>query len=317
MAYQKISGRTMGTTYQVTYQSSQDIKPIVEVVLKEVNAGVNHYDPNSAISKVNQTIGSQVALDNTPINEHFFKNLQRAKEIYATTEGAFDPTVMPLVNYWGFGYTPKKPVTQIDSFKVDSLLRLVGFDNIQLQENRVQKAIPTIQLDFSAIAKGYGVDQVGETLEAQGIQHYLVDIGGEVRAKGINHRGIPWQLGINTPSEAAAISDYVAVIALDNQAMATSGNYRNFYEVDGVKYAHTINPKTGYPERNTILSATVLAADCMTADGYATAFMTMGLEKAFALATAQKDIHAYFLYAKEDGTIGVRYTEGMKAFIVE
>ena len=315
--YQKISGQTMGTTYQVTYQSNQDIRQIVETTLKEVNKGVNHYDPTSTISRVNQSVKKQLVLDPTVATQHFFRNLTAAKEIFRASEGAFDPTVMPLVNYWGFGYTPKKAVTQVDSVRVDSLLQLVGFNKIQFQDKSIEKRNPTIQLDFSALAKGYGVDQVGEALEAQGIPHYLVDIGGEVRAKGVNAKGIPWRLGINTPQEDAAITDFLAVIALDNLSMATSGNYRNFYEVDGIKYAHTINPKTGYPEKSKLLSATVIAKDCMMADGYATAFMTMGLEKAFALATTQKDIHAYFLYLNEGGNIEERYTENIKPFIVE
>lgn len=315
-SYQQIRGKTMGTTYQITYQSTQDVQPIVEAVLKEVNQGVNHYDPASTISVINQTAQKELTLAQSAASQHFIKNLITAKAIYTATDGAFDPTIMPLVNYWGFGYTAKKPVTQVDSLKIDSLLQLVGFDKIQLQASILQKELSAVQLDFSALAKGYGVDQVGLALEAQGIQHYLIDIGGEVRARGLNKKGTPWKLGINTPKEEAAISDYLAIIALDNQSMATSGNYRNFYEVNGIKYAHTINPQTGYPELNTLLSATVIAPTCMVADGYATAFMTMGLEKAFALASTQKDIQAYFLYSKEDGTIGVQFTKGMKPFLV-
>lgn len=314
--YQKTQGQTMGTTYAITYQSNQDIKAIVEEVLKEVNLGVNHYDPNSVISQFNQgTSQWQVTADAT--HQHFHTNLTAAKSIFEATNGAFDPTIMPLVNYWGFGYTGKKPVTNIDSLKVDSLLQFVGFDKIQIATTQVTKDNPTIQLDFSALAKGYGVDKVGEAIEQQGIENYLVDIGGEVRAKGINKRGIPWQLGINTPTAEAAISDYLAVIALDNRAMATSGNYRNFYEVNGIRYAHTLNPTTGYPELNTLLSATVIAEDCITADGYATAFMTMGLEKAFEIAEKNKNIHAYFLFSQENGSIGVRYTKDMQDFLIE
>ncbi len=314
--YQKIQGQTMGTTYSITYQSNQDIRRTVEQVLAEVNAEVNHYDPNSVLSKFNQELSTWQVKEGVN-HQHFHNNLQTAKEIYQVSNGAFDPTIMPLVNYWGFGYTAKKPVTHIDSLKVDSLLQLVGFDKIKISPSTIVKEIPSIQLDFSALAKGYGVDQVGIALEKKGIANYLVDIGGEVRAKGINKKGIPWQLGINTPSTDAAISDYLAIIALDNRSMATSGNYRNFYEVNGIRYAHTLNPKTGYPELNRLLSATVIADDCMMADGYATAFMTMGLERAFELASSIKDLEAYFLYAKEDGDIDKQFTEGMKTFIVE
>ena len=314
--YQKLSGQTMGTTYNITYQSTQDIKDKVETVLKEVNAGVNHYDPNSIISKVNQA-KKDWTIEKTAISQHFYTNLHMAQKIFTVTNGAFDPTVMPLINYWGFGYTGKKPVTTVDSIKVDSLLQLVGLDKMVLSNGNIQKEKPSMQLDFSALAKGYGVDKVGEALEQQGIENYLVDIGGEVRAKGVNKRGTPWQLGINTPKAEAAFSDYLAVIALDNQSMATSGNYRNFYELNGIRYAHTINPKTGYPELNTLLSATVISKDCMTADAYATAFMTMGLEKAFKIAQEDKNIHGYFLFSKENGTIGIQFTKGMETFLVK
>jgi len=314
--YQKMQGQTMGTTYSITYQSDHDIKGMVEEVLKEVNVGVNHYDPNSILSKFNQAVSNwQVTEDAS--HQHFYTNLKAAKEIYEVTSGAFDPTIMPLVNYWGFGYTAKKPVTNIDSIKVDSLLQLVGFDKIQIVPTSIEKKSPSIQLDFSALAKGYGVDQVGRALEKKGIENYLVDIGGEVRAKGINKKGIPWRLGINTPSADAAFTDYLAIIALENRSMATSGNYRNFYEVNGIRYAHTLNPKTGYPELNRLLSVTVIADDCMMADGYATAFMTMGLESAFELAANTKELEAYFLYAREEGDIGEQFTEGMKIFMVE
>ena len=314
--FQRISGQTMGTTYAITYQSNQDIKATIERILKEVNLGVNHYDPNSVISKFNQATNTwQVQAD--ALHQHFYTNLVAAKEIHEATKGVFDPTLMPLVNYWGFGYTAKRPVTKVDAVKVDSLLRLVGFDNILIQESSIRKSHPAMQLDFSALAKGYGVDQIGEALEAKGIDNYLVDIGGEVRAKGINKKGSPWRLGINTPNSEAAISEYLAVIELDNRSMATSGNYRNFYEVNGSKYAHTLNPTTGYPELNNLLSATVIAKDCMIADGYATAFMAMGLDSAYEIASNDYNLQAYFLYSKEDGTIGVSATEGMKEFIVE
>lgn len=320
--FQSIKGQTMGTYYKVTYQhpSNKSLQTEIETVLKEVNLGVNTYNKKASISQFNQS-ATAWKMDTSRHGIHFFRNLIAAKSIYQVTNGSFDPTVMPLVNYWGFGYTQKRAITKIDSFKVDSLLQLVGFEKIKVDSDGnmpvLIKEQAAAQLDFSALAKGYGVDAIALFLEKEGVQNYLVDIGGEARAKGVNKRKVAWRLGINTPSTDAAVTDYLAIIALNNRAMATSGNYRNFYEVDGKKYAHTLNPKTGYPELNNLLSTTVLAKDCMTADAYATAFMAMGLEQAYPIAQALPELEAYFLYHQKDGTIGVTYTDGVKEFLIE
>lgn len=320
-SYSKISGQTMGTTYFVTCQTTNPslLKADINTLLKEVNQGVNHYDKSATISLLNQA-SNDLVLDTSQTDaKHFYINLKAAKDIFESTHGALDPTIMPLVNYWGFGYTEKRAITNVDSIKVKQLLELVNFENIQIQSKAgqlyVQKKNPAIQLDFSSLAKGYGVDEVGRLLEQKGVKNYLVDIGGEVRAKGVNKRGIPWQLGINTPNTEAALTAFETVISIENQSMATSGNYRNFYEVDGKKYAHTINPTTGYPERNTLLSATVLSKECMIADGFATAFMTMGLDRAYEVAANTPAIEAYFLYALDNGSIGNKYTKGMEVLI--
>ena len=321
LSYSKISGKTMGTTYTITCQTSNPslLKRDITRLLKEVNQGVNHYDKHATISLFNQA-KSELVLDTSKADaKHFYINLIAAKDIFESTDGALDPTIMPLVNYWGFGYTEKRAITNVDSMKVKQLLELVNFENIHIVSKKgqlyVQKKYPATQLDFSSLAKGYGVDKIGLLLEQKGVKNYLVDIGGEVRAKGVNKRGLPWQLGINTPSAEAALTAIETVISVENQSMATSGNYRNFHEVDGIKYAHTINPITGYPERNTLLSATVLSKECMMADGFATAFMAMGLDRAYKIAATTPSIEAYFLYALEDGTIGNKHTKGMKDLI--
>jgi thiamine biosynthesis lipoprotein len=248
---------------------------------------------------------------------HFLANLQRAEEIAAVTEGYFNITIMPMVNYWGFGYTSKKPVSGVDSIKVDSLMTFVGLDKYSFDQTpgRVQlrKAFPGTQLDFSAIAKGYGVDLVGDYLQQQGIENYLVDIGGEAAAQG--DKGSPdqpWRIGINTPREDAALNEIEVAVPLQNKAIATSGNYRNFYEVDGQKYSHTINPFTGYPERSNLLSASILADDCTTADAYATASMVMGLDKAFALIDSLPNLSGFFIYSDETGNLQTRATRGFE-----
>jgi FAD:protein FMN transferase len=330
LPYLTLEGQTMGTYYRVTYGDAQqrDFQGSIDSLLQAINLEVSTYIPEATISRFNQ---AEVSFDlrtdprsgeaGAYANRHFLPNFLKAKEVYAQTEGYFDPTVMPLVNYWGFGYTPKKPVEQADSAKVQELLLLVGFGQVELlvqgEDTLLQKARPGVQLDFSAIAKGYGVDEVGRFLAAQGIENFLVDIGGEALSRGRSPRGDAWRIGINRPQEDAAVDEIQVAVPLDNRAIATSGNYRNFYEVDGLKYSHTINPKTGFPERNTLLSASVFAPDCMTADAFATAFMTMGLERAFALANQLPDIEAYFIYGLPDGGMATRYTPALAPLFEE
>ncbi|NBC07736.1 MAG: FAD:protein FMN transferase [Bacteroidetes bacterium] len=323
--YSIVEGETMGTYYRITYKdrTGKDLKPTFDSVLRTLNLEVSTYIPQSTISRFNAADsvfdlhthpvkGADVHYDNT----HFLNNYRKSVEVAQATKGYFDPTVMPLVNYWGFGYTEKK-MEKVDSSKVDSLLQFVGLDKVELaiyeDSKWLRKALPGVKLDFSAVAKGYGVDLLGQVLQNRDITDYLVDIGGETLAKGESPRGTTWQLGISLPKEEASLRDLQTSVPLQDQALATSGNYRNFYEVDGVKYSHTINPKTGYPERNTLLSASVFAPDCMTADAYATAFMTLGTERAYQLAGELPTVEAYFIFSQPDGSMDVRYTQGLNA----
>jgi thiamine biosynthesis lipoprotein len=312
--YTTLQGKTMGTTYTVKYLDSlgRNFQQAIDQLLEEVNAEVNTYDPQSFISQFNQAEEEVPYLNlldksvKAPL--HFKANLEKAKEIHKLSYGFFDPTIMPIVNYWGFGYTEKRPVTAVDKVIVDSLINFVGLDKVFQRSAKdgwiyLGKVAPGVQLDFSAIAKGYGVDAVALMLEGQKVANYYVEIGGELRVKGMNPSGKLWKIGINTPSAEASLNDIEATVSLKNESMATSGNYRNYYEVDGVKYAHTINPKTGFPEKNTLLSTTIFAADCMTADGYATACMTLGLEQSKALIESLDNIDAFFLYSDPNGDI--------------
>lgn len=321
-----LDGKTMGTYYRVTYLSDKqfDLQGSIDSLLKVINLEVSTYIDHSTISRFNKS-AKAVSLSYNPItkgnggyeNKHFLANFVKAREIYNKSKQFFDPTVMPLVNYWGFGYTEKKPVTAVDSIKIDSLIQLVGLDKVSMIRSdaggNVLKLKEGVQLDFSAIAKGYAVDEVGNLLVKNGISDFLVDIGGEVLAKGSSPRGDEWVVGINKPKEGAATNDVQTVVPIQNRAIATSGNYRNFYEVDGVKYSHTINPRTGFPERNTLLSASVFADDCTTADAFATAFMVMGKDRALQLATADPTIDAYLIYSDENGEMKFAYTEGVKS----
>jgi len=317
-----IEGKTMGTYYRVVYIDSlqRALQPAMDSALLALNAEVNTYDSTSLISRFNRSAAGLPLLDAAGNKAlHFLANLAVAKRVYGLSGGYYDCSVMPLVNYWGFGYTEKKPVSQVDSLLVDSLRQLVGMPMIVLEEGGaapfLRKQRPGNQLDFSSCAKGYGTDLLALLLEERGINNYLVDIGGELRARGHNAEGNDWQIGVSKPVEGAAMNEIEQIIKLRNQSMATSGNYRNFFEVNGQKYAHTINPLSGFPERSKLLSATIVAADCMTADAFATASMAMGLERAVEVVGKEPGVEGFFIYAEGD-QLKTTYTEGMKSLLV-
>lgn len=316
-AYTVEEGKTMGTYWRVTYDDSlgRAFQQPIEVLLDAVNLDISTYIENSTVSRFNRAADT-IVLDEKN-NEHFFRNFRMAQEAFQSSQGAFDITIMPLVNYWGFGYTGKKEVTAVDSTAIDSLIHLVGMKNVTLTAESggkwvLRKSRPEVQLDFGGTGQGYGVDVISELLDKAGLTNYLVDVGGEQRSKGVSPRGDDWRIGINVPREGAAEDEIQTAIPLHNWSVSTSGNYRNFYEVNGVKYSHTINTKTGFPERNTLLSASVFATQCLHADAYATTFMALGVDKAFDLATQLPGIEAYFIYSRPDGQMAVRYTDGLK-----
>ena len=310
--YHKIGGETQGTTYHITfeYKKDKDLKTEIEAVLKDFDNSLSTYDPASVISRVNSNDPSVVA------DEKFIKVFNDSKEINRKTGGAFDITVAPIVNAWGFGFTPGMDV---DSALIDSFLVYVGMDKIRLVENRVEKDYPSVMLDVNAIAQGYSVDVVAEFLESKKVKNYMVEIGGELKCRGLNPKGEDWKIGIDRPVDGNITpgANLQAIVAIKAKSLATSGNYRKFYEKNGVKYAHSINPKTGYPVLSRLLSATVLADECIIADGYATAFMVMGLEKSIEFLSAQTELEAYLVYSDEEGNFKVYATPGMKNYIVE
>ncbi len=310
-----LEGQTMGTYYGLKYADSlgRNFQGAIDSLLEEVNLGVSTYIESSLISQFNRSKATFTLGDTTrgPAR-HFLENYHAAKTVFRQSSGAFDPTVMPLVNYWGFGYTPKRKVMAVDSAAVDSLLRFVGFDKVTLSGSVLQKSLPGVQLDFGGCAKGYGVDAMCRLLESKGITNYLVNIGGEVRARGVNAKGEVWVVGINKPEEDADLETVEAALPLKNRSVSTSGNYRNFYEANGVKYSHTINPRTGFPERTTLLSASVFAGNSVLADAYGTAFMVLGKENALKLAQSLDGVDAYLIFGKEDGSMGAEFTAGIK-----
>ena len=319
--YLKISGKTMGTTYSIIYQDlhQKNYKPQIDSILVAINQEVSTYIEDSDISLFNKKQDGKYVfkLKEKP---HFHANLMASRPIFEKTGGHFDPTVMPLVNYWGFGYTEKRTINKADEAKIDTILKSVGFDNIQVTINNedveVLKQNPKTELDFSAIAKGYAVDVIGTFLVSNHVEHFFIEIGGETFCKGRSKRGDEWALGINTPSKDAKLTDIEQIVRLTNKGLATSGNYRNYHQAeDGSIYAHTINPKTGFPEKSNLLSATVVAKDCMTADAFATAFMVMGKDKAIEMARTLPEIDIFLIYGNEKGEMLTYSSEGFLKFI--
>lgn len=303
-----VSGKTMGTTYRVVYLDVErrDFQSSIDSILTVFNQSLSTYIPESELSRFNQN--DTLAFD----LPYLLPVLEKSREVYELSGGAFDPTVGSLVNAWGFGPDGAHP---IDSINVDSLLPLIGFDKIQFNQDSLWKAQPGIYLDFNAIAKGYAVDVVAELLEKKGISDMLVEIGGELVGKGVNEKGEIWKVGINRPDKTDITSELFSIIALDNKALATSGNYRNYYMVDSVRYSHTINPLTGYPVQHGLLSATVIAEDCMTADAFATAMMVLGLDKSIELLDKAKALEAYLIYNDDSGNVKTYISDSLVPFI--
>ncbi len=269
-----INGNTMGTSYNIKLinKPSDNLKGRIDSLLVDFNSVLSTYDPSSEISRLNNSDSFHAT------SELLLSMLGYSKSIWEQTEGAFDPTVMPVVNFWGFGYEER---TGRDSTGIDSLMNFVGYERVEILNGGLVKKPKGVMLDFSAIAKGYGVDVVSMFLERNGYEDHMVEIGGEVKCRGNTHEDRTWKIGIEDPTvQQVSAPKPFFVVKLDHLAIATSGNYRNYYELDGKTISHTINPKTGFPERNDLLSASVISTDCYRADALATALMVMGLERA-------------------------------------
>ena len=309
MPYQHNRGSVFGTFYSITYQCDNDLQKEIEAELKKVDQALSMFNQESIISKVNRN-------EKVELNEMFLQVITLAQKVSQDTDGAFDITVAPLVNAWGFGFkTGNKP----SGTSIDSLMSTVGYKKISLKGRQLFKENKNTMLDCSAIAKGYGSDVVAAFLKKRGIDNFMVEIGGEVVTQGISEKRVPWRIGVTKPTDDSLSVDneLQTVLNVTNKAMATSGNYRNFYYKDGKKYAHTIDPKTGYPVQHSLLSATVLADNCATADAYATSFMVMGIEKAKGVLERHPELMAYFIYTDERGNLAVWYSPSMKDKILE
>ncbi|MGN1246246.1 MAG: FAD:protein FMN transferase [Muribaculaceae bacterium] len=293
--YRGCAGVVWTTEYHITYESVEALDDSVQAVLARIDASASKYNSNSVISRINDNRDS-VADD--VVQRLYVKS----REVWRASQGAYDPTVSPLANVWGYGLkTGEKP----DSATIDSICSFVGLDRTELVGNVVKKQDSRTTFDFNSIAKGLACDEVGRMLERNGVENYLVEIGGEIACAGHNAKGEEWRVSIDAPVENvdSVIHESALVIALERGGVATSGNYRNYNVVDGKKTAHTINPQTGYPELTNLLSATIVAKDCITADAFATACMVMGVERTKALLGANEEIAVMLMYVGADEKI--------------
>ena len=308
--YSSIQGFTQGTTYRITYQSPEqtDLTTRIDSLFHLFDQSLSIYLPSSIISAIND---NREMVETDTLFRTVFREAQR---VYQMTGGAFDITVGPLINAWGFGPGEQQDV---DSTLVDSLLQFVGMDKVEMVNGMVQKRYPEVKLDVNAIAQGYSVDVVAAFLEDLGCQNYLVEVGGEIRTLGKNSRGTYWKIGVDRPEYGNMIpgQQLQAIINMHNRSMASSGNYRSYFEKDGVRITHTIDPATGFPKESRLLSVTILSEHCITADAYATACMVMGLEKAKAFMGEIRNADAYFIYGDENGAYKVWLTPGLKKYI--
>ncbi|CAG5084979.1 FAD:protein FMN transferase [Parvicella tangerina] len=321
--YYQIVGEAQGTTYAITFQGNQNptkVKSSVDSLLAVYDLANSIYKPTSLITQLNNSSSASFAVASFPEHAYFKTCFEVAKDVYQLTNGAFNPAVYPLVNYWGFhkenfNHSP-------DSSEIKELLVLIDFsdESFNFKEGVVSRSNPEAKIDFNALAQGHSVDVVGDYLEHQGIENYMVEIGGELSCKGKNPNQQSWKIGIEKPTDdpTSDPNDFQMIATLTNKSLATSGNYRKFYEIDGQRYAHTIDPVSGYPARQNLLSVTVITDECVYADAFATAFMVMGMEKSITFIEQHPDlsIHAYFVY-DENGQYLTKMTEGFEKFILQ
>lgn len=302
-----LEGKTMGTTYHITYfdKEQRNFKQQIDSILDRVNRSINTYLPQSEVTRFNKGAGA-VKFELPYLRQL----LERSQEIVSASSGAFDPTVMPLVNAWGFG--PAEPLNP-DNLEIDSIREFVGFEKVLFNSDSVWKTDVRTQLDFGGIGQGYGADVVADFLKGKGITDVLVEIGGEGMALGRNPKsGKPWEIGVLDPNSTPEKQFFKAYVTLENKSFTTSGSYFNYREIDGKKFSHTIDPQSGYPINTPLLSVSVFSDNATSADGWATALMVMGVDRAKQFLQNQSDLDAILMYSGEDGKIDVFVTSGIK-----
>ena len=308
-AYQQESGEIFYTSFHIKYQYHRSVREEIMEALENFDQSLNPFRENSVIYKVNNNI--PVTLDSL-----FVEVFKKSIEVSRKTDGKFDITASPYINAWGFGF---KDMDNVTPEKIDSMKPFVGYEKIRIENGMIVKDDPRVQINTSAIAKGYSCDIVADVLEGFGIKNYMVEIGGEITMRGFNEKGNCWRIGIDKPIDdsLAMQRELQIILSICDKAVATSGNYRNYYVKDGKKYAHTIDPQTGYPSEQDILGATVVADDCMTADAYATAFMAMGVESSVKVAKTIPGLHYYFIYVKPNGEVASMFSDEFHQFLVD
>jgi thiamine biosynthesis lipoprotein len=310
-----IQGRTMGTTYHITVVTDDlkgvgGLKEKIDMRLEDINRVFSTYLEDSEISRFNAL---HRAGEKFRVSDDFIQVLKVGRKIHQLSEGAWDGTVNPLVDLWGFGPTRREPKMPAAS-AIKKRLQTVGFDRIQIiAPNFILKHSARMTVDLNSIAKGFAVDQVSQLIAASGFENYLVEIGGEVYAAGLRKDSKKWRVGINKPQKDAAINAVYKVVSLSNKAFATSGDYRNFFEIDGVRYSHIIDPHSGYPVSNGIAGVSIIANNCTLADGLATAIMVMGVEKGISLVNRLDNVEGLIVVEKSDGSLADFYSKGFRA----
>ena len=306
------SGVVFHTLYNIKYEAPKLLTDKIDAELQSFSLSLNPFNPNSIVAKVNRN-------EDVELDKWFTTVFNKAMEVSAISNGAFDVTVAPLVNLWGFGFENSDSISQ---HAIDSIKQFVGFRKVRIKNNRIVKDDPRIKFNFSAIAKGYACDVIAALLEREGVKNYMVDIGGEVTAKGMNANGNCWQIGINKVEDDSTgmVNEIERLVRLcEKSGLATSGNYRNYYIKDGKKYAHTIDPHTGYPTEKSILSASIICDNCMAADAFATVAMVKGVEEASKLAETIPEIqHYFFIYSDDSSPTGykIKHSAGMESILV-
>ena len=297
LSYYHNQGKVFGTYYNIRYEAAADLSDSIQAAFTAFDNSLSMFNPRSVISAVN-------ANRDTVTNAAFEAMWAEAERIYSLSGGAFDITVAPLVNFWGFGTKPKNFQLSTFNFQlsIDSLRAFVGFDKVRLENHHVIKSDPRIQLDAGAVAKGQACDMIADVLQRNGCTNWLVDIGGEVVCHGLNAKGEKWHIGITKPNlnNEGAQDDLQDILAVSDICMATSGNYRNFYYDGAERRSHTIDPRTGYPVQHAVLSATVVSSSCMRADALATACMVLGADGALDLIRRAQDAACYLIVAQAD-----------------
>lgn len=307
----KLFGEAQGTYYSIIYydNESRDLQYEIDSILSAFDNSVSLWVENSIISRVNNN-DTSVELD-----KWFIENFHLSMDVSEKTNGSFDLTVGAMVRAWGFGFDDKK---RVDEKIIDSILQFTGYKKVSIVNGKVVKDDERTTFDFNAVAQGYSVDLISEFLESYDIENYLVDIGGEVRGKGEKPGGESWKVGIEKPAKNRNDErDLKAVVELKGRSIATSGNYRKFYEENGIRYSHTINPKTGYPARHSLLSVSVIAGQAAIADAYATAFMVMGLDESKTFLVDSKGLEAFFIFSDGEGNYSTYATDGFQSLITK